>query len=160
MRIEIGQIITQIISFLVMLWVLKRFAWKPLLSIMEQRRNRIQSDFDTIAEKNKQADALIQEYNDKLKEIDIVAQDKIKEAIEEGKKRAQAIQDEGHAKARALFNKTQEDLQKEIHRSKIQLKNELVNMTIAATENILKTNLDKEKQKNLISEFVEQMVSS
>lgn len=160
MRIEIGQIITQIISFLIMLWVLKRFAWKPLLSIMEDRRNKIQSDFDSIEEKNKEVARLTSEYNEKLNEIDIVAQEKVKEAVEEGKKKAQIIQDDAHARAKALFNKTQEDLQKEIQRSKVQLKNEIVNMAMSATETVLKTNLDKEKQKNLISDCVEEMVSN
>jgi len=157
MKIEIGQIITQIISFLIMLWVMKRYAWKPLLAILEERRDKIQADLDAIEEEKTRNAAVEKEYLAKLDEIDELAQEKSKKAIEEGKKIALKIQEEAHAKAKEIVNKTQEDLQKELLKAKVQLKNEIVDMALLASEKVLQMNLNNEKQKSLILDFVEKM---
>ena len=39
-------LVTHIVGFLITLWILKKFAWRPLLGIMEERRNRIKEEFD------------------------------------------------------------------------------------------------------------------
>ncbi|MGZ3633771.1 MAG: F0F1 ATP synthase subunit B family protein, partial [Parachlamydiaceae bacterium] len=62
MKIQIGQVISQIIAFLLMLWILSRYAWKPILNTMEERRHKIQSDSDAIEDQRKQAEALLAEY--------------------------------------------------------------------------------------------------
>lgn len=49
--LDLGQIIVQIIGFLAMLWILKRYGWKPLLDLLDARRQKIQSEFDSIEEK-------------------------------------------------------------------------------------------------------------
>jgi F-type H+-transporting ATPase subunit b len=157
MHLEFGQIFTQIVSFLIMLWVLKRYAWKPLLSTLDERKNRIKSEIKSIEKQKKDVESLIEEYRNKLKEIDVYARTKTQEAVDEGKRRADEIQKEAQQKAQAMIIKAQNDLQKEIIKAKEQLKDELVNMTVAATEKILQKNLSKEKQKDLLSDFVEQV---
>lgn len=159
MKIEIGQIITQIISFLIMLWVMKRYAWKPLLAILDERRDKIQADLDAIEQEKAKNAALEKEYQAKLDEIDALAEEKSKKAIEEGKKIALKIQNEAHIKAKEIVNKSQEDLQKELLKAKTQLKNEIVDMALLASEKVLQMNLDTEKQKSLILDFVEKMES-
>jgi F-type H+-transporting ATPase subunit b len=157
MQLEYGQILTQIISFLIMLWVLKRYAWKPLLSTLDERKERIKSEIKGIEKQKRDVEKLIEEYRDKLKEIDIYARSKTQEAVDEGKRRADEIQKEAQLKAHAMITKAQSDLQNEIVKAKEQLKDELVTMTVAATEKILQRNLGKEKQKDLLSDFVEQV---
>lgn len=157
MHLEFGQIFTQIVSFLIMLWVLKRYAWKPLLNTLDERKNKIKSEIKGIEKQRKDVESLIEEYRNKLKEIDVYARTKTQEAVDEGKRRADEIQKEAQQKAQAMIIKAQNDLQKEIVKAKEQLKDELVNMTVAATEKILQKNLSKEKQKDLLSDFVEQV---
>jgi F-type H+-transporting ATPase subunit b len=156
MKIEIGQVITQIISFLIMLWVLKRYAWKPLLSLMEERRTRIQSDFDTIHEQKREIERLTSEYEEKLKNFEVQTHVKIQEAIQKGQQIAQEIQQEAQQTAKAIIAKTKEDIQQEILHAKVQLKQDLVNMTILATKKIIQSKLDPEEQKKQVLEFIEQ----
>lgn len=159
MRIEIGQIFTQIVSFLVMLWVLKKYAWKPLLAILEKRQNTIKGEFADIENQKTELDKLAEEYRQKLKGIDELASVKTKEAIDQGRQMAMEIQNEAHQQAKGIIAKAKEDLQKEVLKAKVQLKDELVNMTVMAAEKILQKNLDKEKQKNLMMDFIDQMES-
>jgi F-type H+-transporting ATPase subunit b len=154
MKIEIGQVITQIISFLIMLWVLKRYAWKPILTLLDERKDRIKREFESIEEQKKQLESLKNEYQEKLKSIDNQARTKFQEALDQAQKDGQKIQQQAHNQAKSIIAKAQEELQKDILKAKDQLKNDFVEVTFAAAQKVMQTNLDHEKQKALIPEFI------
>lgn len=156
MKIELAQIFTQIIAFLIMYWVLKRYAWKPLLKIMDDRRDKIQGEFDAIDAEKKEISRAKQEYQEKLEAIEAKAQGILREANDKGEKIFKNIEKEAHKEARAITERARAELQNEIFKAKILLKNELVNVTLLATEKIIKSGVDPEKQRKYISEFVEQ----
>lgn len=156
MKIEFAQVVTQIISFLVMLWVLRRYAWEPLLKIMEDRRNKIQADFNAIKEQRADADKFRRQYDEKLKNVDIEARAIVREAVEKGRILSGEIENEAKVNARRMMAKTQDDLQQEIHKAKIQLKDDLVNLTLLATRKIIGTSMNPEQEKKLIGKFIEE----
>jgi F-type H+-transporting ATPase subunit b len=142
-----------------MLWVLKRYAWKPLLGILDTRRNKIQSEFDSIEEQKKQNEALKLAYEQKLKEIDAYSRAKTLEAVEHGKKIAEEIKQEAHTATKAIVTKAQEDLQKEVYKAKRQLKNEVIDLVLKVTEKVLQKNINQDNQKELIADMIEHMES-
>lgn len=160
MNIQVGQIFTQILAFLVMYWVMKRYAWKPILKLLEDRRNKIQTDFDSIEEQKGKIDALIQEYKMKLKEIDVESHKKLQEAIEEGRKIQNKIQGEAHDQAKQILMKAEEDVRREMDQAKNALKKDVVNMAMLATEKILEQNLTAENKEKIMQEFVNKGLTS
>jgi len=155
MGLEIGQIVTQIIGFLIAVFLLKKFAWKPLLSILEQRRSKIKSEFDNIdKEKQKVAD-LLSDYQTKLKEIDSLARVKIQEAAREGQKLANEIKENARKESKEILTKAREEIQRDVDKAKVQLKNDLVNMTMRVAQKLIGEKLDEEKDKKLIAEFID-----
>lgn len=156
MQIELAQIFTQIIAFLVMYWVLKRYAWKPLLKIMDDRRNKIQGEFDAIDAEKKAISRTKEEYQEKLDAIEAKARGILKQAHDRGEKIFKTIEKEAHKEARAITEKARADLQNEIFKAKMQLKDELVNVTLLATEKLMQSGIEPEKQRKFISEFIEQ----
>lgn len=159
MNIQIGQIFTQILAFLVMYWVMKRYAWKPILKLLEDRRTKIQSDFDSIEEQKGKIDLLIQEYKKKLKEIDIESHKKLQEAIEEGRKAQNKIQSEAHDQAKQILVKAEEDVKREMGLAKDALKRDVVNMAMLATEKILGNHLTTENKEKILDEFVDKSLT-
>lgn len=157
MKVEIDQIITQIISFLMILWILSRFAWKPFLKLLEDRKNKIQSEFSNIADQKQQAENLTKEYQDKLKRLEVEAQEKMAEVLEQAKLHAEAIREEAHQKAKNILVQVQEDVEKEIAQARTKMKKELVDISLAATENVLQQDVDVEKQKKFAQKYIEQM---
>ncbi|MBA3602930.1 MAG: F0F1 ATP synthase subunit B [Parachlamydiaceae bacterium] len=158
MRIDFVQVITQIISFLLMFWILKRFAWEHILVALNTRKQKIQLEYDSIAEQKNKIDELISEYQTKLKELDIYAQLKIQKAVEEAKLQAQNIHLDAQEQARNILIKAQEDTQREIQKAQAQLKQEIVGITMGAIEKVLQGNLDENNQKDIlngITDYVE-----
>lgn len=73
MDIEIGQIVAQIFAFLIMLAILKRFAWKPLLKLMDERRERIINEFAAIEKQKQEVNGIKKSYLDKLDHMESLA---------------------------------------------------------------------------------------
>lgn len=156
LNIDISQVIIQIIAFLVMLWVMKRYGWQPLLDSLEARRKKIQMEFDAIAAQKEDCKQLRTQYEERLKEIDEDARKKIQDAIEEGRRISISIQNDAQAHAKEILQKTKLEMESAVDKAKNQLKNDMVNLVVNATEKILKEKLDDDSQRKLITHFVEE----
>ncbi len=157
MGLEFGQIVTQIIGFLLVLWLLKRFAWKPLLSMLDQRRSRIKSEFADIEDRKGEMGKLVREYEAKLKEIESLTRVKLQEAAKEGQQMAAEIKENARKEASAMISRAKEELQREVDKAKVELKDEIITMTLRATERMIAEKLDEEKHKGLISDFIDEL---
>ena len=156
LNLEASQIIIQIIAFLVMLWVMKRYGWKPLLEILEERRNKIQSEFDSIASQKEEVKQLTFQYEEKLKGIEADMRMKIQEAVAEAQKISIGIQEDAQVQAKEILQKAKSEVEVEIIEAKNQLKNDMVNLIINTTKKILEEELDESTQKKLISNFLDE----
>ncbi len=155
MDVSWQQLLTHAVGFLITVWVLKKFAWGPLLSILEERRQKIAAEFQSIEDEKAKADTLLSEYESKLKDIDSERRAELVKAVDEGKKIATKIESDARAKAREIDAKSKADLKRDIAKAKVQLKNEMVAITMTAAEKILAEKLDDEKNRELIGRFIE-----
>lgn len=156
MELDIQQILTQIVAFLIMVWILKKFAWKPLLNLMDERKKLIQSEFDSIKEQKEEVDQMKHAYQAKLDAADAEGRAKIQAAVVKGREAAQQIEKEARQRASAILNRSQEEVEQEISLAKNQLKNDMVNMSLLATEKLIQESLDPKKHQKLIEEALEQ----
>jgi F-type H+-transporting ATPase subunit b len=155
MDVSIQQLLTHAVGFLITVWILKKFAWGPLLALLEERRKKISDEFETIEEEKKKIDNLSAEYQAKLKDIDAERRAKLVEAVNEGKQIAQKIEAEARDKAQEIHNKAKTDIERDIAKAKVQLKDEMITITMSAAEKILKEKLDDTKHRELIGRFIE-----
>jgi F-type H+-transporting ATPase subunit b len=155
--LEWQQLVTHALGFLLALWVLKRYAWGPLLSMMEERRNKIVDEFKHIeAEKENVAD-LTAQYEAKLKDIDAERRAKIVEAIEEGKKVAAEIKTDAQQEIKELHAKAKADLEREVAKAKVQLRDEMISLTMSAAEKVIGEKLTDDKHRQLIGRYIDEL---
>ena len=77
LQLDLQQIVSQALSFLLLLWVLKRFAWKPLLGVLDARRARIEEGIARIDQGKADLERHQQELNSRLAKIDNEARGRI-----------------------------------------------------------------------------------
>jgi len=157
MGLELGQIVTHIIGFVIAVIVLKKFAWKPLLSLLEERRSKIKSEFDDIEQERKKTEKLYSDYQVKLKEIDSLARAKIQEASREGQNLANEIKENARREAKQIVARTREEIQRDLDKAKVQLRDDVVNMTLQIAERMIQEKLDQKKDRQLIAQLVDEM---
>ncbi|HDL04499.1 MAG: ATP synthase F0 subunit B [Candidatus Zixiibacteriota bacterium] len=152
---DIYQILTHIIGFLVVVWLMKKFAWKPLLNMMDERRQKIVDEFQKIDDDRAEVEQIKSDYEGKLKNIDAERRQKITEAVNEGNKIASDIKLKAQEQARDIINRTNEQLERDVAKAKVQLKEEMVTITLTAAEKILREKLDEKKERELIGKFID-----
>ncbi len=158
--IEIPQLITHAVGFLIALWVLKKFAWKPLLGLLEERRERIKNAFDEVDQKLKKADELNEEYQQRLREIDAESRKRLNAAVNEGEKIANRIKEFRAILEQLGITQAKAALDRDVAKARVALKEDMVSMALDATEKIIFEELDDEKHRQLIGRFIDDMEAS
>ena len=157
MEFELQQILTHALGFLITVWILRRFAWGPLLGMMEKRRSKIVDEFQQIETEKANAAKLAADYEAKLRDIESERRDKLIEAADEGKQMASEIKAAAQEEVKQLRTKAKADLEREIVKAKVQLRDEIVGMTLTATEKVLHEKLDEAKHRDLIGRFIDNL---
>ncbi|MEW5796120.1 MAG: F0F1 ATP synthase subunit B [Candidatus Zixiibacteriota bacterium] len=157
MNFELKQILTHALGFLVFVWVLKRFAWGPLLALMEERRNKIAGEFEKIDHQKAEIAKVTADYEARMKEIDNERRAKLVEAVKEGKSLAADIKNQAMAEVRALHEKAKADLQRDVAKAKVQLRDEMITMTMTAAEKVVREKMDDRKHRELIGQYIDEL---
>lgn len=153
-----GLFVMQTLILVILIFLLKKFAWKPILTAVEERENNIQNALDAAKEAEEKMQALNSE-NEKL-----LAQ--TREERDQILKDAKAAKDEivGSAKAEAgeeaakILADAREQIQNEKQKVITELKNQVAGISIEIAERILKSELsDKAKQETLVNNIVEEV---
>lgn len=156
LNLEVNQVIIQIIAFLIMFYVMKRFGWKPLLNVLETRRQTIKAEFEAIDQEKQAAKDLSMQYEEKLKGIHMDARKKIQDAIAEGHEISLKIQQDAQAHAKEIVEQAKVEITQQINEAKVNLKNEIVNLVVLTTEKVLQETLDDAAHQKLIADFVKE----
>ena len=136
-----GLYIWTIITFLLLLYLLAKFAWKPLLKMLDERETMIKSSLDD-AEKAKLE---LERLNEESEKIMAKARAEAQEILAEGKATAEKVKEDTISKAKEAANKIREDAEKQIQVEKekaiTDIKNEVVEISISVAEKLINKNL-------------------
>ena len=154
-----AQVITTIITFLLVMWVLTKFGFKPAVEVAEARQKEISQSFENIDKKVADAERRLNEYEEKLKHIDEEARERQNKAIDEGRKMAEEIVSKARKDAEDITTKAKEAMDMEIEKARVQLRQDTVEMTLAATGKLLSAELDDDKHRQLVESFVKELES-
>lgn len=157
LKIEWTQVLTHLVGFIIAVIVLKKFAWGPLLRLLEERRERIKNSFDEIEQKQAEAEKLNEEYQAKLREIDAEARKRLTVAVTEGEKIATRIKEDSRSEAKEMIVKAKEELDRDVAKARVALKEDMVAMALAATEKLIYEQLDDDKHRELVGRFIDDL---
>ncbi len=154
MQPEIGTIFWTLITFLIMVGILRRFAWKPLLGAIDAREKSIRDAIEQADRDREQAEGLVKEHRELLAE----ARRERAEAVEQGKRDAEKVKDEILAKARTqrdqVLKQTEEQVEAGLRKARGELRTTAVDLAILAAEKLLTRNLDDATQRKLVEEHL------
>ena len=157
MNVDIQQIITHIIGFLIALWILRRYAWKPLLGMLAERRAKIAADLEAAEGQRREAEDAAAQYASRLRDIDAEARARIQEGVTEGRRIAGEIREEARVEARRIIDKGRADVERDLAKARVELKEQIVGMTVTAAGRIMRRSLDDEAHRRLITGFIDEL---
>lgn len=150
----------QIINFLIVLFLLKKFAYQPFLNTLKKRKQRIKEGVDKAKEADKKMEKVEEERNSVLQN----AHEKANEIVEQGKQRKKKVADNIEREAQEEKERILETAEREkkamIERERKKQQKELVNMVSLVSKKVLGKKIDKDKDKELIEEALNNISSS
>lgn len=155
--IDIRLVLTQVLGFLLLVWFLGRFAWGPIVAMLEARRKRIADEFDAAERARREADELRAKYEQEMRGIETRARARMQEAIVEGQKVAGEIKQQAQTDAMARLERANEDIERENEKAKELLKDRVAHLSILTAEKILRTKLDDAQQRKLVDAYIEEV---
>jgi len=108
--VDIKLLGTQVLGFLILVWILSRFAWGPIVAQLEARRQRIAGDFAEADRRQKAADELKAKYESDLRGIEVQARARLQEAVAEGQKVAAEMREQAQKEAQDRLAKAEDEI--------------------------------------------------
>ncbi|MBK8229835.1 MAG: F0F1 ATP synthase subunit B [Candidatus Eisenbacteria bacterium] len=154
-----SQVVTQIVGFLIALLILKKYAWGPVLALLEERRQKIQAEFDKIESTRQEVASLKGEVETQLRNMEAQARTRIQEAVQEGQRVAAEITEKARSESRELVERAKDEIARDRDKARVELRNEMVQMVVIATERVVSERMDEAKHKERIASFIDSLTS-
>ena len=148
----LGLMIWTLALFGFTMWVLSRVALPRIGEALERRANAIRESIDAAERQRQEADQLLSEYRERLKEAREQADDIVARARKAAEAAAAEAVSEGKEKREELVAAARRDIETETRRSLERIRKEVADLTVLATEKVTRKTLDSEDHKRLIEE--------
>ncbi len=155
--ISLPLLLAFVINFVILLVLLKRFLYQPVLNMLDERTKRVRDSMEW-AEATKrdyeQAKVEVQRQIDKgRQEVQAI----LAQAAQKGEGLKEEARREAALQAKAIVEKAKGELEAERDKMVEDLRKEFVSLLILASEKVIRQTLDKDKQSKLIAETLEQI---
>jgi len=151
---EIGTIFWTVLTFVILAVLLGRFAWKPLLQVLEERERLVRESIEQAQKARAEAEEALR----RNQEILAGARRETVAIIEQGKREAESVKSEILAQARKesqdLVEQGKRQVLYEQKRAIEDLRSQVADLAIQAAERLISVSLDDRKQRELLDEYV------
>lgn len=158
--VDPGVVFWTVITFLVLLFVLKKFAWKPILTALDQRENAIRESLEKAEVAKQEAQKILDQNQANLAQ----AEEESKKIINQSRAYAEKLKEQIVQESRDHAKKLIEEASGEIERKKDaameELKSQVAEIAISAAEKILKENLNREAQKKIVNKYISEITKN
>lgn len=152
-----GDVLFQVAMFIILMALLKKFAWGPLMGIMKQREELIAGEIENAEKSRKEAAKALEEQRNLLKQARTDAQ----ELIENAKKQGDIQREDIITTARAEANRLKENAKLEIEQQKEQavtaIREQVASLSVLIASKVIEKELNEADQQKLITEYIEQI---
>ena len=157
LEINPGLILWTIVTFIILLVVLRAVAWKPLLGALTAREEKIRTSLQRTEQAQQEAEKLLEENKHQLAQAEEQSQRAIKEGRGMGERLKAEIIEKANASSRNMIEQAKEEIRREKDAALIELRGEVADLAIMAAEKVLDANLDASKQRELVETAIREI---
>lgn len=156
LNVEWGTMIITLFTFLVLLALLKKFAWGPLKDIMDQRQNDINKDIDDAEQAKLNAQKLEEENNQTLKATQQEVQKILEDAKLQAREQQEQIIHEANTRANGMIETAQNEINSQKERALADINNQISQLSVSIAAKVLNKEISEEDQKALVDKYIKE----
>jgi len=153
----LGLMIWTLIAFLATYFILKKLAFPRIQEALEKRANAVAESIDAAKRTREEADQLLQEYRERLREAREQAEDIVARARQASERFAEESKAGAKHQREEMMEQTRRDIEQETRRALAEIRREVADLTIVATEKVMRKSLDPDDQTRLVEEALQEV---
>jgi F-type H+-transporting ATPase subunit b len=154
---NVGLMIWTLLLFGISMFVLSKLAFPRISQALDKRQKAIEDSIDSAERTRQEADGVLEEYRERLKE----ARQQAQEIIDRARKAAEAheheVQEDASTKREQLMEQTRRDIESETKRAIQEIRSEVADLTILATEKVTRKTLTGDDQRRLVEDALSEL---
>lgn len=154
LKFEFWSILEAALNVLILFVILRIFLFKPVNKIMNERTRSVQDDIDSAKKSREDAEELKEQYENTISEAKEEAKNIIMKAHEDAESERAAIIKKSHEEAEQIVAEADKTIENERKRIIRQAQSEIADLAIEAASKIVGANVDDEKNRRLVDEFL------
>jgi F-type H+-transporting ATPase subunit b len=154
---DVGLMIWTLVVFLISMYILSKVAFPRIQAALDKRQQAIEDAIDTAERTRTEADKLLAEYRERLHEARSQADDIVARARKTAENNEAESVAEARRKREEMMAATRRDIQQETRRAIQEIRNEVADLTVLATEKVTRKTLTDADQKRLVEEALSEL---
>jgi F-type H+-transporting ATPase subunit b len=148
--------ITQVVTFIILLVILRVFAYKPVMRMLDERSKRIRESMDQAEALKEQSARAEEQVKKQLEEASREGQERLARAVKAGEDVRQKAQEDARKDADILLSRARAEIQRERDDAIAGVRREFADLTVLAAGKVIEKSLDKEEHRELIDKVLEE----
>jgi F-type H+-transporting ATPase subunit b len=154
---NVGIMIWTIVVFVISLFILRRAVFPRIGEALDKRAKTIEGEIDAAQELRTEADKILAEYRERLKEARAQAEEIVARARKNGEAAERAAAEQAAEIREEQLERARKDIQAETARALQEIRREVADLTVAATERVTRKSLNEEDQRRLVEEALSEL---
>lgn len=146
-----------ILAFALLYWLLSKYAFGPLIAVMEKRRDLIKEQMNTAESSRKQAEQQLEEQKKALQAARQEAYEIIEQARTTSAKQADDILEQAKSEASRMKEEALRDIENEKNKAVTALKAQVSAMSVMIASKIIEKQIDEKSQQELVDQYLKEV---
>jgi len=155
--VDPGLALWTIVVFLLVLYILGKFAWGPILGALDAREQGIRTSIDQAAQMRVEAQAALEEHRKQLADSRRQAQEIVAEGRAAADRLSREIQDKARQEGERIVERARLEIERERDAALVTIREEAVDLALAAASRLLQERLTDERDRQLVKGFLSDM---
>mgnify|MGYP005828009013 FL=1 len=151
-----GDIVFQLVMFLILLALLKKFAWGPLMGIMQERENHIAGEIEAAEQSRQEANKNLEEQRQLLKEARQEAQAMIENSKKQGVEQREQIIIAARQESERLKESAKREIETQKEQAMAALREQVASLSVLIASKVIEKELSVQDQQKLINDYIKE----
>lgn len=154
---DYGVLALTVCNFLLLVYLLKKFAWGPIIGALEKRENQIKQDKQTAADARQSAENLKKELDERLAQISTEAAQKMAQAVKAGEMQKEQLLAQAKEQAARLLEQAKTQIEAEKNKALADVRGEIAHLSVLAASRVIERQVREDGADEIVARVLKEV---